>query len=532
MDAVLEAKNINKFFSEVQVLKNVNFNLKKGEVHGIVGANGSGKSTFLNILFGSSVIHNTGGFTGEVFIEGKKVLIKSPSDAIYNGIGMVHQELSLINGEDIAYNIKITRENTLKGFNFMPEEFTYVSKGENMIDASKAMEELALDLNIDTKVKNIPLNLKQFIEIAREIDKKNLKVLILDEPTAPLNKEDAKVFIEIIKKLRDNGTSIIFITHRLDEIMDVCDRITIFRDGEIVETKIKEDTTIEEIAIKMIAKKIVRARSENSNQEIKNVNNEAILRFNKVNIFDGNKEFKDLDLNVFKGEILGITSLAGHGQNIFNYGIMNLYNLDGEVIYEGKNLNIKNTEKVIEGGIVMIPDERKELGLMLNESIKENIVFTAVQSKHKFLKKGILKSLSFFNNKEIDNYAEQAIMDFNIKCTDKNQYVGELSGGNQQKVCIARALTTNPKVLFIGEPTRGIDIYSKELILNMLLDINRQQNTTVVVASSEIDELRRICSRIVVMYEGEIFDILSPDEDEEVFSLAISGRRRRSYEKN
>lgn len=513
---MLKVRNLSKKFGEVYALKGIDFHLKKGEIHGIVGANGSGKSTFLNVIFGDDNISKTGGYSGEIFIDDEVCNIKNSKYAMDLGIGKVHQEFALISSLDVASNIKINKENTYK--------FDIVNKQKNHEESKALLESFEIYLDTKKLVKDLSVNIKQFIEIAREVDKQDLKILLLDEPTACFNKEDASMFMQIIRKLKDKGISIIFISHRLDEITSLCDKITVFRDGKIVSDYDRDKFCVEKIAIDMIGKKVNKASKNTVFSNDKN--NKSVISFKNINIYDGNRKFEDINLDIKEGEILGITGLAGHGHTILGNTIMGLNDYEGEISYYGDKLNIKKVHETIQKGIVMLPDERKELGVLLNSTVKENIIFTSCYSKNKFLKLPKLKGLSFLNKSNIDNFVDEQIDKMNIKCSCKNQKVGQLSGGNQQKICISRLLATEPRVLFVGEPTRGIDLYSKEIILNMLIDMNKEKDTTIVIASSEIDELKRVCDRIIVMYEGKIFDILSPSEDEEVFSLAISGKRR------
>ena len=525
---MLKTINLSKQFSGIYALKNINFDLRKGEIHGIVGANGSGKSTFLNILFQDLNIHKTGGYEGEIIFEDNKLEIMNTREAIKMGIGKVYQEFALINNMDIASNIKINNSNTIKSTYFMGNNLGYIDKEKNDREAKEVLDELCLTLDVSRNVENLMVNTKQFIELAREISNDNLKVLLLDEPTASLNKEDVEIFIEAIQSLKNKGVSIIFISHRLDEIERLCDRVSVFRDGEIVEIYEKEDFDMEQIAIDMIGKKVNKV----VNHDRKDNDNKTILEFKDVSIKDGNHNIKDINIDIKEGEILGITSLAGHGHTALSYSIMGLLETQGDINYKEKILELKRPDKTIQQGIVMIPDERKERGVLLDSSVRDNIIFTSCYSKNRFLRNKKLKGLSLLDNFNIKNQVNQSIEEFNIKCSSQKQKLRELSGGNQQKICIARAVLTNPEVLFINEPTRGIDIYSKEIILESLIKINKENNTTIVLASSEIDELKRLCDRIIVMYEGKIFDILSPNESDETFSLAISGKRRECYEKN
>lgn len=530
---MLRVENLSKKFGNVYALRGVDFKVSKGEVHGLVGANGSGKSTLLNILFGDKNIQNTGGYSGEVFIDDSKVNINNTISAIGYGIGKVYQEFALIENMDIASNVKINNENVYQVTKKAATDgFAYVNKKQNHVDAKKIFDKFNIDIDTKQYVKDVSVNIKQFIEIAREIDKKDLKLLLLDEPTACLNKEDASTFINIIKTLKDKGVSIIFISHRLDEVVELCDKVTVLRDGYVVSRYKKDEFDVEKIAIDMIGQKVHKTTKANDSRKIIYDECKKVLSFNNLSIYDNNKVFEDINIDIFKGEILGITSLAGHGHTVIPNSIMGMYQTKGGVLYNGDVLNLNTPHKTIQQGIVMIPGERKEMGVLLDSSIKENIIFTSLYSKNNFLKRPRLKGLSFLDKKNINSYVDDCIKRFNIKCSSKKQYVKELSGGNQQKICIARALSTEPNVLFISEPTRGIDIYSKEIILKMLLETNKNKNTTIVISSSEIDELKRICDRIIVMYEGKVFDELSPNEDDEVFSLAISGKRRISREKN
>ncbi|TQQ84660.1 sugar ABC transporter ATP-binding protein [Peptacetobacter hominis] len=521
---MIKTVNLSKKFSEIYALKNINFHLKKGEIHGIVGANGSGKSTFLNVLFQDRNIYKTGGYEGKIFFEGNELEINTTKEAIDIGMGKVYQEFALVNSMDIASNIKINSSCKIPASEKLGRDFSYIDKKRNIEESELMMKEFGIE-NIDVKrnIDSLNVSMKQFVEIAREVSNRKLKVLFLDEPTASLNKEDVEIFKKIVRNLKEKGVSIIFISHRLDEVVDLCDTVTVFRDGEIVSSYERKDFDSEKIAIDMIGKKVSKVEK---NREEHFTSDEIILELKNLSIKEKNRSINDVNLSVKKGEIVGITSLAGHGHTEISYAVMGILKSKGDIIYKGKKLNTEKTDKTIADGIVMIPDERKERGLLLESNISDNIVYTACYSKNRYLKYPSLKGLSPFDKKMIDKDVKECIEKYNIKCSSKDQKVKELSGGNQQKVCIARAVITEPEVLFVSEPTRGIDIFSKEIILKTLIDINKENGTTVIVSSSEIDELKRICDRVVIMYEGRIFDILSPYEDDEVYSLAISGKRR------
>lgn len=525
---MIKTINLSKQFSGIYAFKNVNFHLKKGKIHGIVGANGSGKSTFLNVLFQDRNIQLTGGYEGKIIFDGEEMKINTTREAIELGMGKVYQEFALVNSMDISSNIKINSNNFLGTSNErVNKDFLYIDKKKNEKDSEKILKEMGINVDVKSSLENLNVSVKQFIEIAREISNRNLKVLFLDEPTASLNKEDTEIFMKIVKSLKKKGISIIFISHRLDEVTELCDEITVFRDGEVVANYQKDEFDIEKIAIDMIGKKVSKAINEHRNNSNKKEN---ILELKNISILEKDKILSDVSIDIKKGEILGITSLAGHGHTDISYAVMGIHKVAGDIIYKGKKLNTSKIDKTIESGIVMVPDERKERGLLLESDVTDNIIYTACYSKGKFLKYPKLKGLSLLDKKQIKSTVDESIDEYNIKCSSPNQKVRELSGGNQQKVCIARAVITEPEVLFVSEPTRGIDIFSKEIILDTLVNLNKEKGTTIVMASSEIDELKRICDRVIVMYEGKIFDVLSPDEDDEVYSLAISGKRREKHE--
>lgn len=517
MESVLRVEKLHKRFGEVVALHSIDFELKKGEIHGLVGANGSGKSTFMNILFGSQNIRESGGYSGRIFIDEKEVEIVDSRSSMREGIGMVHQELSLIGELSVSSNIKLNRENIVGGTERF-KQFAIVDESRNRKEASAVLSKVGVEIDTGAKAKNYSTNLKQFIEIARELDNEKLKVLILDEPTSSLNVEETNQLLDHLRQIALEGISIIFISHRLDEVTDLCDRVTVLRDGVMISQYTRDEYDIKRIALDMIGKEVVQT-AKTSGRRSKN----GILKFDRVSINSGDRNHEDISLEVREGEVLGITGLAGHGQEIFGYGIMGLYNLEGSILFEGKR--VYPGKDAFQKGIYLLPDERKELGLLIEQSVSENMVFGSHVRRKEFLKHPSLGPLSGFNQKTIDSYVDSMIESLNIKTKSRSQTVRELSGGNQQKVCIARAISVKPKLLFVGEPTRGIDIYSKEIILKMLLKLNSEENTTVVISSGEVSELKRVCDRIAIMYENRVFEIFEGDFESEAFALAMSGRR-------
>lgn len=523
-DILLNIKDVSKEYYGNRVLKNINIEIKKGEIHALIGENGAGKSTLMNILFGMPVIHTTGGFEGTIEIEGSPVNIKSPHEAMLYGIGMVHQEFMLIPGFTITENIKINREITKAN----PVSKVFGKKLETLDvkamnkDARRALDTLDMDIEEYTKVAGLPIAHMQFLEIAREIDKTNIKILVFDEPTAVLAEEEAQNLLEAIKKLASTGIGIVFISHRLDEIVDVADRVTVLRDGELVETKNVKDTNAIEIAQLMIGRKVSIDRIERAESKIEE---EVILSVKDLHVAMPGERVKGIDLEVRKGEILGIGGLAGQGKLGIANGLMGIYPSKGSVLFRGKQLQLNNPKASIVEGLGFVSEDRKGIGLLLDESIELNIAFTAMQIDDAFLKK--IGPFKFKDTKEIREHALKMIKDLDIRCISPAQSTGRLSGGNQQKVCVARALTQNPAILFVSEPTRGIDIGAKKIVIDVLRKLNEELGMTIIMTSSELAELRSICDKIAIIVEGKVEGILSPRDSDADFGLMMSGSKKR-----
>ena len=512
---LLRITDLSKKYGEHHALKHVSLHVNKGEIIGIVGENGSGKSTLLKTIYGSE---ETRDYEGMIFLDSKELKIKNPYEANDYGIGMVHQELSLIDDMTVSQNIKITRENT--------KILGYLDSKKDIREVDEMIGDYGLSINSRDYIKNISLNLKQFVEVLRETDKPGLKLLILDEATASLNKEDSLILMEIIKKIASRGISVIFVSHKLDEVTELCNRIIVLRDG----VKTLEATNspskgydLNEIVDAMIGRKII--KSERYGSKNKDKYKYPVISFKNCSFSFGNEKLQNINLEILKGEIFGITGLSGHGKSMLGYGVMKLGKNSGSVLFGSNQDDIlgSNPKDIIRRGIMFLPDERKTHGLMLNASIESNITTAAIASKSMF----VSKFTGFVSKNKVHEHTKAMIESLNIKCEGPGQPVTRLSGGNQQKVCIAKALTGNPELVFIGEPTRGIDIYSKEVILKTILDLNKSHGITFVIASSEIEELMRVCDRIAVAYESEICKIFDNDDDiYEELGYAIAGLGR------
>ncbi|MCL2365424.1 MAG: sugar ABC transporter ATP-binding protein [Oscillospiraceae bacterium] len=518
---LLEFRGVSKNYADNQVLHDINIEIKAGEIHALIGENGAGKSTLMNILFGMPVIHSTGGFEGEVCICGEPVKIMSPHDAMEMGIGMVHQEFMLIPAFTIAENIKINREipkenalNSTMSRIFGERMKTLDFKTMNQ-DARRALDRLEMSLDEFALVAGLPIGYMQFVEIAREIDKTNTRILVLDEPTAVLAESEAESLLSAMRKLAAEGIAIVFISHRLDEIINVCDRVTVLRDGELVVTKDVKDTNVIEIAELMIGRKVSIGKEDNEAREI---SDDVIFEIKDLHVAMPSERVRGVDLKVRRGEILGIGGLAGQGKLGIANGVMGMYPARGEVLFEGKPLPLNRTKQVLKSGVGFVSEDRKGIGLLLDEPIDDNIAFTEMSIHGNFL-----NFLGLCDSKAIRENALKMIKDLDIRCTNEKQHTGRLSGGNQQKVCVARALTQKPKLLFVSEPTRGVDIGAKKLILDLLRSLAQDQGMTIIMTSSELAELCSICDSVTIICEGKVIGTLPPDASPVEFGLMMSG---------
>ena len=517
---VLEMQNITKTYGENTVLSDVTLKVRPGEIHALLGENGAGKSTLMNVLFGMPVIHSTGGFGGNVLLDGEETHIASPHDAMTKGIGMVHQEFMLLPGFTVTENIKLNREVTKKTFvsSLLGRNLETLNMDAMSSAARKALDSVGMSIDEYTRVEGMPVGYMQFVEIAREIDKTGIKVMVFDEPTAVLTESEAAQLITVMKAIAESGIAIIFITHRLDEVMEAADAITILRDGKLVTCLEKKDTSIVELAELMIGRKGEAMVSVEPHQ----VSNEMVaLEVRDLYVNMSGEEVRGVSFDVYEGEILGIGGLAGQGKLGIPNGVMSLYPASGDVRIFDTPLMLGDAAEALRAGIAMVSEDRKGVGLLLDQSIEDNIAFTAMQVNGEFLHK--IGPMTFKSSGAIRRQAEQMIRDLDIRCFGPTRHAGTLSGGNQQKVCIARALTMNPKFLFVSEPTRGIDIGAKKLVLETLVKLNREQGMTIVMVSSELQELRSICDRIMIVSEGQLVDILPPDASDADFGLAMSG---------
>lgn len=524
----LEIKGVGKEYYGTRVLKNVTCSLGEGQVLSLVGENGAGKSTLMNILFGMPVIFATGGFEGEIWLDGAKADVTSPERAMELGIGMVHQEFMLLPGFSITENIKLNRETTRSNAvsRVFGDSMKWLDTPAMKVDARAAMDTIGLGIDEVLPVRGLPVGHMQFVEIARELDKKNIRLLVLDEPTAVLTENDAARLLDAIRLLKEKGISIIFISHRLDEVMNVSDSIVVLRDGELICEVRPQETSIDRIAELMVGRKIESGAMQGRGAEA--LRGEPILEIRDLSVDMPGEVVRGVDLDVRRGEILGIGGLAGQGKIGIANGIMGLFPSAGSVRKDGAPLRLNDPRSALAQHMAFVSEDRRGTGLLLDDSIEFNIAATAVQTQNKFLTSGMFPIL---DRRAMTRYALDMIRELDIRCTGPEQLTRRLSGGNQQKVCIARAIALEPDLLFVSEPTRGIDIGAKKLILDHLVKLNREQGLTIVMTSSELAELRSVCDRIAIICGGRLGGILLPTDSDRDFGLMMAGEYHKFHAK-
>lgn len=491
----IEMKGINKSFGTNQVLKNAGFVLEDGEVHALMGENGAGKSTLMKIL--------TGVYSrdeGTVIVDGKEVVYKSPQEAEKAGIVFIYQELNVLFDMTVEENLFMGKEITKK--------FGICDKKAMRAKAKEIMERMGVSIPVDAVMSDLSVGQQQMVEICKAL-MVDAKVLIMDEPTAALTQSETEVLFEVIKSLRKKGVSIVYISHRMEEIFELCDRITILRDGSYIGTKYIKDISMDEIVQMMIGREIGE-RFPKRNVKI----GKEVLR---IEGFTKNKVFHDVNFSVRAGEVLGVSGLMGAGRTEIMQAIFgNLSKDSGRIFIDGSEVTIRNPRQAIKAGIGFITEDRKTEGLLLEKSIAENIEIANLSkvSTHKVLSKS--KQAELVN---------KGIEEFSIKCFGPWHECNNLSGGNQQKVVLAKWIYTEPKILILDEPTRGVDIGAKKEIYSVINDL-AAKGVAVILVSSELPEVLGMSDRIMVVREGEVRGILDGKEADQakIMTLATGGR--------
>ncbi|MFT3961962.1 sugar ABC transporter ATP-binding protein [Propionivibrio sp.] len=532
-EPILRLKGIGKSFYGNRVLADVSFDVGAGEIIGLVGENGAGKSTLMKILFGMPVISETGGFEGSIVFNGREARFRSPFDALDAGIGMVHQEFSLIPGFTTTENILLNREslNNSVLVNIFGPRISALDRATMENRAKQAIDKLGVKLDPKMRINEMPVGHKQFTEIARELCRENVKLIVLDEPTAVLTESEAEVLLASLRLLASEGIAIIFISHRLREVVELCDRVVVLRDGHKIEDFPAKGSSTKQIASLMVGRSVEAQARIDAEAAVRAAQGEAdaretILSVENLWVDMPGETVRNVSLAVKKGEIFGIGGLAGQGKLGIPNGIMGLAPAGGSVSLNGAPVELNAPRAALERNMAFVSEDRRGVGLLLDEGIDWNIAFTAMQVQDKFLKPILGGLFQWRSDAAMTRLAEEYIKLLEIKCTGPGQRAGNLSGGNQQKVCLAKAFALRPELLFVSEPTRGIDIGAKHLVLDTLKKYNREYGTTIVMVSSELEELRSVCDRIAIVYEGRIEGILPHSAPIEDFGILMAGADR------
>jgi ribose transport system ATP-binding protein len=472
-DIVLQMKGISKTFPGVKALENVDIQLEKGSVHILLGENGAGKSTLVKILSGA---HKAS--SGEVLIHNKLVSIRSPRHAMDLGISIIYQELNLIQHMTVAENIFLGREPIKNGVlvNF---------KNMNNL-ARKYLSNLGVNIDPESPIKNLGIAQQQMVEVAKAISLK-AKVLIMDEPTSALSKLEIGELFNTIKILKRNGISIIYISHRMEELFEIGDIVTVLRDGKKVGTKLIKTTSREELIRLMVNRKI----NELFIREQLPIGEEVL----KIKNVSKKGSLSNINLTLHKGEILGIAGLLGAGRTELARIIFGADKFDsGEVVVHGKSVILDSPQKAISKGIGFLTEDRKTQGLIMTMSVKENITLPSLT---------LFSKLGYIDSQKEKLITEKYRKELDIKIPNQNQIALNLSGGNQQKVVLSKWLCSNASIFILDEPTRGIDVKSKQEIYKLMNDLTKK-GVSIIMISSDLPELISVCDRIVVMHEGEM----------------------------
>lgn len=493
---ILEVRGISKQFPGVNALENVNLCLKKGEVHAVMGENGAGKSTLMKIVMGLYRADE-----GEIYLNGNKVEIDNPSTALKLGISMIHQELSPIPEMTIAENIFLGREEVYKSTPF-------VKRKDLDNRTTELLKKFKMELNPKTKMSRLSVAQIQMIEIIKAVSY-NSSVIIMDEPTSALSDDEVKKLFSTIRDLRKDGVGIIYISHRMEELFEIADSVTVLRDGKYIGTDSMENMTKERLISMMVGR------------ELSNIFPKKDVSIGEV-VFEvkhltSKGVFEDINFQVRRGEILGISGLVGAGRSEIVRAIFGIDRFDsGELVLEGREIKVKGPYDAINNGIAMVSEDRKEIGLILCRSIKENIALPNIGN----FCKGIFIKL---NNEKKE--CQKAANDLSIRMRSINQIVENLSGGNQQKVVIAKWLLSNPKVLILDEPTRGIDVGAKAEIHRMMSDL-AEQGLGIIMISSELPEIMGMSDRILVIGDGKINGefVRGSVTQEDILKCALGGK--------
>ncbi|WP_246169635.1 sugar ABC transporter ATP-binding protein [Alkalibaculum sporogenes] len=481
----VEMCNISKSFAGVKALVDVTLKVKAGEIHALIGENGAGKSTLMKILAGAQPQDK-----GTIKIGGREVKIKNPKDGLENGISVIYQEISLIPDVSVMENIFLDEFNEKKNI---------INWKDLKVRAKKYLDDLGFgEIDVSEKVKNLSVAYQQIVEICKALNRKST-VLVLDEPTAVLTMKEVEKLFELLNQLRDEGVSIIYISHRLDEVFSLTDRITVLKDGNLVNTVESQSINEDELVRMMIGRNL-----DTFFPERKTSMGKVVLSVK--NLKAGNL-VKDISFEVRSGEVLGLSGLVGAGRTEAVMAMLGIDNLDGGIVeLDGKKIKFKSAKDAFKHKIGLLPEDRKSHGVLLNMPIKHNITLTCLNN---------FSTASCINLKKERSFVNQFSNEVGIKAASLDNNVSSLSGGNQQKVALAKLLAAHSRILILDEPTRGVDVGSKTEIFKLINDMV-EKKCAVIMISSEMTEIIGMCDRVIVIREGVSVGELQKEELSEI----------------
>jgi simple sugar transport system ATP-binding protein len=499
MEDFITIENISKNFSGLKALHNVSFSIKKGEAAGLCGANGSGKSTLIKILAGVLQADS-----GSIRIEGAEMTSYGPLAGIRHGISVIYQDISLFPTLPVLENICLAR------IIEQGRAVSFISRERDR--AQKILDDLGVSIRLDAVVEDLPIASQQLVAIARALNN-NSKLIILDEPTTALTSKEVSLLFKIVRKLKEGGISVIFISHKIDEIVELCDSVTVLRDGELVASKPVTETGIAEIETLMVGQSMEYAQMDDVDETSPLVLEVASL--SKKN------NFKDISFTLRRGEILGVIGLLGSGRTELALSLFGMYPADsGAITVDGAACSIKSVQDAVKAGIAYVPEDRLTEGLVMNYPIRDNIALVTLDRYR--------NRLTFLNNRKVNRVASDWINTLSIKTGDSGNLVSTLSGGNQQKIVLAKWLEEDPKVLILDGPTVGIDIGAKAGIFKTLKEMIRAKGMGVLLISDEIKEIVSYSHRVMIIRNGRVASILQKNEISEGYIRNILNEQKQA----
>ncbi|MBP8933494.1 MAG: ABC transporter ATP-binding protein [Candidatus Atribacteria bacterium] len=499
MSEALALYGFTKYFPGVLANDHIDLSINQGEIHGLLGENGAGKSVLMSTLYGLYRPDD-----GKVFIRGQEVTIESPAQAISYGIGMVHQNFTLIENMTVWENIVLGKE-IRRGF--------VLDKNRILKELHQLLQNTGFDIDLNAKIYELPIGLQQRVEILK-ILYRGADILIFDEPTAVLTPQEVDQLFKTFRQLIQNGKTIIFISHKLKEIFCICDRVTVLRRGKKIGTLSIDEATPESLAEMMVGRKVFF-----SFEKSKPPHPEVILSVKELSTSGGKKQqnLQNINFDIHAFEILGVAGVEGNGQTEMVEVLVGLQKLQrGKILFQNEDITHFSPKKRILMGISHIPEDRPKRGIISDFSVKDNLIL-GFEDLPPF-KKGLISR----NDSAIKQFSQAKIQEFEIATPDENTLVKNLSGGNQQKVVLARELSHDVKLVIASQPTRGLDIAASEYVRNKLIEL-KNNGSGVLLVSADLDEIRSISDRVIVLYEGQIIGELTPDADEYQYGLLMGG---------